>query len=480
MTMKNKFFIIALCCTFFLTGCNDDDPVTITPELDVEFASEPIPAEGGQLELNVFSNSEWTVTYKHTDDRITSINPTSGTGDKEVTVTVAPNEGDARDIELTVALKDGSISVDIRVVQTAAPEEPEEPAITMTYYEAYYYGYPYPEVLQGNYSFFFYDIDPSKFYDPSVTEDAIQIYIDLNAEVIDEILLLPAEGVYVGELTGNMQTFNLGYERSDGYWASSAYAIKGHYDFYPLVDGTVKISREGNVFTFDMNVTANMLNGETQVIKAQYKGEIEVQDRRQKEPEPPFSTLNNNVLMNFFDTDYSGLAYFGQDSENTDYWEIMLVGSDVVVDEEGYIVSGEYILMELYSNLIAGDKILPHGRYNVNKTHEPYTIEQGWMGMFWEEHSWYYKYEDGSMVAFAPLTTGYLDASHEGDEYTFSFRFKDDLDYKIEGDFQGSLYFYDDTDYISPAKSIRINKNKKVGERISHTAHKHNNRFLKR
>jgi len=479
MTMKNKFFIIALCCTFFLTGCNDDDPVTITPELDVEFASEPIPAEGGQLELNVFSNSEWTVTYKHTDDRITSINPTSGTGDKEVTVTVAPNEGDARDIELTVALKDGSISVDIRVVQTAAPEEPEEPAITMTYYEAYYYGYPYPEVLQGNYSFFFYTIDPDKFYDPSVTDEAIQIYIDLNAEVIDELLLLPAEGTYEGAWSGNMQTFNLGYDRGDGYWASSAYAIKGHYDFYPLTEGTVKISREGNVFTFDMDVTANMLNGETEVIKAQYKGEIEVQDRRQKEPEPPFSTLNNDVLFSSFNNEYSGLAYFGSDGDQS-YWEMFLFGSNVVLDDDDSIESGEYIFTELYSNAITGDKILPAGRYNVNDTHEPFTIIQGWMGQMWEQHSWYYKYEDGRMVAFAPLTTGYLDASHDGDEYTFSFRFKDDLDYKIEGDFQGSIFFYDDTDYVSPLKSVRINKNRKAGERTSHTVHKHNNRLLRR
>ena len=435
-----------------ISGCDSGKEPATSPSLDAKYEGGQVAEEGDVVTLKITSNSEWSVTKAEQDTWITAIDPENGNGDKEVKVTIAKNDGDARTATLTVSLSNGDLSREVSITQAAAAIDTD--IFELEKIDASYFGYPFPELLQGNYSLFF------SLTHPDTGEMFELIYIDLNAEVTDRDTLLPADGTYEGALSGDMNTFNIGWQRSDGYWASSAYiplVQEGPEYYYPVDGGTVTVSHTGDTYTIYMDLTVAMHDRQERV-KARYVGEIEVTDRRVPEPEPPFSNLTKDVFFTGFDSEFSEISYWGEVSgEASDSWFIALLSDDAVVDDEDGLVSGKFVTLDINAARATTHPVttMPDGRYNVRGGYEPNTIVPGWMNTLFDEYSWYFEYKDFEMIAAGPISTGYMDFTQDGDQYTCAFRFKDDLDFRIEGDFSGTLNFLDGTeeDYSVYAKA---------------------------
>jgi zinc-dependent metalloproteinase lipoprotein len=94
------------CTAFLLTGCggSNDDPTPAPEEtftLDVSETSFPgVDPNGGTVSFNVTSDTQWNVT---SNSSWCKLNMASGTGNKTITATIAPNESEqARKATITI------------------------------------------------------------------------------------------------------------------------------------------------------------------------------------------------------------------------------------------------------------------------------------------------------------------------------------------------------------------------------------------
>ncbi len=313
----------------------------------------------------------------------------------------------------------------------------------MTAIKASYWGYPFPDRYQGNYSFFLTEV---------VDDGVWELYLDINAEVLDAENLLPASGTYTGnELTLEPYTFIPGwYVEAEDYWYSSSFYFMNQSSLvaYPLKGGTVTITAEGNYYTIDAQVTIEK-DGAYETVKCIYKGMLEVEDRTGgiTGPEPPFSNLEDDVTIESFDFAFAEL--YGERYTGDDTWGISFISDFSENEFEELSFKQIYIELQLDPS---GDMSIPDGRYEVLEGMGKGYIIPGNLGLFFEEYSWYYDIKDDEAVEMGPLAAGYMDVTYDNgnDEYTCVFAFTDDLGYNITGTYTGPIDFEDKSDSNAP------------------------------
>lgn len=161
---------------------------------------------------------------------------------------------------------------------------------------------------------------------------------------------------------------------------------------------------------------------------------------------PTDSSLEGDVV--FDNVDYATLWVEGEqlDTQNYSYWEIKLRSGDIVYDKGVWGGTGEVVILQLYSERVYEYDRLPAVTYNVVENWETDAIsgailsalpavKRGEVSTFGDRqiYSWYMRYEDGVQVEAAPLTGGAVTVVQEGDTYTFTLDFTDDINNSITG-----------------------------------------------
>ena len=95
--------------------------LSLSPSLLIDPASAEVPAEGGEVALNITSNAPWTLTIPEGVDWI-SADPMEGTGSATVKVTVLQNvEREGRTAKITVKETVNGSSQELTVTQELGP-----------------------------------------------------------------------------------------------------------------------------------------------------------------------------------------------------------------------------------------------------------------------------------------------------------------------------------------------------------------------
>ena len=110
---KVLYGFLSFICIIGLVSCSESKTQEIY--LDVSPTILTIPSEGGHVEFQVNSNTTWAIT---SDEPDIWISPNSGTGDREVQVSLPKSESaKQKEIRLVVKSQDGSIVRNVNVKQ---------------------------------------------------------------------------------------------------------------------------------------------------------------------------------------------------------------------------------------------------------------------------------------------------------------------------------------------------------------------------
>lgn len=104
---------MALCLvmTAGLWSCNDEDVDNEGPVVTPAPATLTFEAAGGQQEVTITSNREWSVAVS--EPNFVSVSPVSGNGNSKITVTLLANNQAQRSAKLTITASTASATVDI-------------------------------------------------------------------------------------------------------------------------------------------------------------------------------------------------------------------------------------------------------------------------------------------------------------------------------------------------------------------------------
>lgn len=120
--MKLGRLLFGLAAAAAIASCQD--PIEVTPSLDVTPATLSANAEGETLSFTVKANMDWTASAEGL-----VLNPSSGEGsDKDVTVSVTVPENtstEAKTYSITVSVKNTELSKTVTVSQAASEQKPE-------------------------------------------------------------------------------------------------------------------------------------------------------------------------------------------------------------------------------------------------------------------------------------------------------------------------------------------------------------------
>lgn len=110
---KLLYITICLIATLsMLWSCKSDSEVDIyvtTDKSSIEVTKKGIDYKGGEVTLQVSSNTYWKITYDEEYVEWIKISPRAGFGDATVVITVPQNTGEARAATLTFETKDNSV-----------------------------------------------------------------------------------------------------------------------------------------------------------------------------------------------------------------------------------------------------------------------------------------------------------------------------------------------------------------------------------
>lgn len=139
-------------------------------------------------------------------------------------------------------------------------------------------------------------------------------------------------------------------------------------------------------------------------------------------------------------------------------WEFRMWSDGIVYDDSQwppYSGTGEYVELYLFSEKIVfndtSEYELPATAYTVTVIdpdtgglglEKENTINAGYVAPWNPEQclgSWYYRMENGSVVAKAPIKEGTLVVERNGDDYVLTFDFKDDFGFSLSGRREGKL-----------------------------------------
>lgn len=111
--MKSSNYLITLSLITLLSACSENSSEDIY--LNVDPSAITIPSEGGHTEFYVSSNTSWSISSEEPD---IWISPNSGTGDREVQVSLRRSQSaKQREVRLVVKSQDGSIVRNVIVQQ---------------------------------------------------------------------------------------------------------------------------------------------------------------------------------------------------------------------------------------------------------------------------------------------------------------------------------------------------------------------------
>lgn len=222
------------------------------------------------------------------------------------------------------------------------------------------------------------------------------------------------------------------------------YAPDGSRKLGLIKGGTFTVSDNGTKFVFDF-VTEEGIS-----IKGSYSGATLLQnfcDNDVKAPQRPYSTLTENVALNWAD---GTVAIFYNEGKSIldDYNTMMLMLTHSSMNQ------GDYIEIDFFTE----SETVADGTYTVGdglKVNHviPGEIDYGRQMIF----SWYGDLDevdaDGYNTKLGPITTGTVTISTQSDgKRKVVFNVKDDAGNSITGDYVGT--FIDAADF-APAKSIR-------------------------
>ena len=135
-----------------------------------------------------------------------------------------------------------------------------------------------------------------------------------------------------------------------------------------FVDGTLEVSAEGDVYTFEAFLTDDA--GNTHHVT--YTGPADVTDDAEPEPEPGTPVIEEALD---FDASLALAGYF--DSGDSQIMGVTMQFTDMAV-EEGYVVPpGTLLTVEAYMPFNEDGK-LATGTYYVEDSYAPYSVATGW------------------------------------------------------------------------------------------------------
>ena len=340
-----KLFFLLLALPLAFAACeptpNDVDDPQNAPELALTSqATLEFSADGGEAEItytiaNAIEGTELQATCEA--DWVTVV-----AGDK-VRVTVAANEGDARETKIVVAY--GEAKFEVAVKQAAKPAKEYLYDAEMAYAERMDlsdYGFPY-----NNYLIAFYSADGN-----------ILMGTVLVGPEGEEIL---SAGTYTAANGGLlMEGFELYVGETEEY-------------FFEGGNGTIVVGGDIDGYTFDIDLT----NTEGQNFHFTYEGVVEAMD-----PKAGLPTEDVTFVADYCQGDYYGTEY----SPAHNYYFVL---SDKGLDNDGYgYGGGTYYQLDLYSVEGAVDAEgyihIPAGTYtfDADDTMEEWTIGNYYSGYF--------------------------------------------------------------------------------------------------
>lgn len=217
--------------------------------------------------------------------------------------------------------------------------------------------------------------------------------------------------------------------------------------FATIVDGKVNITKnQDGTYT----IVCNLKDSDGYTVKTSWTGTVEAFSSSKT----PQTTLTSDV--NVSPTQCSAAYFYG------DYFSNGTANYGVFLANESEVVSLDFIAP---SGTAAA---LPVGKYTVSETNAAWTVCPGEIGYGTTDKTCYIKYEtvgnESVATQKAPIKSGTLEISRNGDLYTISFDFGDDNDlydkaqkpHKITGKWTGKVEIVDYTATNAPLQAMKL------------------------
>ena len=304
MKIKNLFYLL-LALPLVFAACNETPDVPPTPEAkpSLTLTSDAVlnfGAKGGEAEItynlqNPVEGTELTVACEA--DWVEAV-----AGDK-VRVTVAANEGEAREAKVVVAYGDLNFEVAVKQAAKAAKE--------YLYDEVLVYG---ERISLADYGF------PDNYYLIGFYDESNQILLGVVIVGADGESILSA-GTYTAANGGlMMEGMELYIGETEEY-------------FFEGGNGTIVVGGDIDGYTFDIELT----NADAQNFHFTFEGVINGMNLTGNLP-------TEDVNM---EATYLGGEYYG--TEDTETYNYYLLLSDKGIGEDGYVIPyGTYYQVDLY------------------------------------------------------------------------------------------------------------------------------------
>ena len=304
MKIKNLFYLL-LALPLVFAACNETPDVPPTPEAkpSLTLTSDAVlnfGAEGGEAEItynlqNPVEGTELTVACEA--DWVEAV-----AGDK-VRVTVAANDGEAREAKIVVAYGDLNFEVAVKQAAKAAKE--------YLYDEVLVYG---ERISLADYGF------PDNYY-------LIGFYDESN-QILLGVVIVGAEGESI--LSAGTYTAANGGLMMEGM---ELYIGETEEYFFEGGNGTIVVGGDIDGYTFDIELT----NADAQNFHFTFEGVINGMNLTGNLP-------TEDVNM---EATYLGGEYYG--TEYTETYNYYLLLSDKGIGEDGYVIPyGTYYQVDLY------------------------------------------------------------------------------------------------------------------------------------
>ena len=118
--MKIRRYLTILAAVAMLSGCYKSPDMPMQ-QISVDKDAIVSAASGAEYTVSVISNTKWKILSSSED--WVSASPEQSTGNTDVVLTVRPNDGEAREMELKlVSVSDNTISSSVVIRQASAKE----------------------------------------------------------------------------------------------------------------------------------------------------------------------------------------------------------------------------------------------------------------------------------------------------------------------------------------------------------------------
>ena len=118
--MKIRRYLTILAAVAMLSGCYKSPDMPMQ-QISVDKDAIVSAASGAEYTVSVISNTKWKILSSSVD--WVSASPEQSTGNTDVVLTVRPNDGEAREMELKlVSVSDNTISSSVVIRQASAKE----------------------------------------------------------------------------------------------------------------------------------------------------------------------------------------------------------------------------------------------------------------------------------------------------------------------------------------------------------------------